>query len=111
MKREPTRLGLAKWVATMIFVVAIVLLWATGWVRVQDSAAPAFWSLEAVLHPPNPFWIPVLVFGAATALLWYMDRRRVPSGHCRKCGYDLTGNVSGRCPECGTPFGRGDKTS
>jgi hypothetical protein len=23
--------------------------------------------------------------------------------HCRECGYDLTGNVSGRCPECGTP--------
>lgn len=23
-------------------------------------------------------------------------------GHCRRCGYDLTGNVSGVCPECGT---------
>jgi len=22
---------------------------------------------------------------------------------CSKCGYNLTGNVSGRCPECGTP--------
>jgi rubrerythrin len=22
-------------------------------------------------------------------------------GQCRKCGYDLTGNVSGVCPECG----------
>jgi hypothetical protein len=22
---------------------------------------------------------------------------------CRHCGYDLTGNVSGTCPECGTP--------
>ena len=26
---------------------------------------------------------------------------RPPPGHCQKCGYDLTGNVSGRCPECG----------
>ena len=26
-------------------------------------------------------------------------------GHfCFNCGYDLTGNVSGRCPECGTPL-------
>lgn len=25
-----------------------------------------------------------------------------PPGHCWKCGYDLTGNVSGVCPECGT---------
>ena len=27
--------------------------------------------------------------------------RRV-RGHCAKCAYDLTGNRSGRCPECGT---------
>ena len=27
-------------------------------------------------------------------------------GVCSKCGYDLTGNQSGRCPECGTPVGR-----
>lgn len=27
-------------------------------------------------------------------------RRRKP-GCCTACGYDLTGNVSGRCPECG----------
>jgi hypothetical protein len=35
-----------------------------------------------------------------TGLLWYFARRRSP-GHCRRCGYDLTGNESGRCPECG----------
>ncbi len=28
---------------------------------------------------------------------------RYPPGHCRKCGYDLTGNESGTCPECGDP--------
>ena len=25
-----------------------------------------------------------------------------PPGHCQDCGYDLTGNVSGVCPECGS---------
>lgn len=25
-------------------------------------------------------------------------------GACSQCGYDLTGNMSGRCPECGTPI-------
>jgi hypothetical protein len=25
-----------------------------------------------------------------------------PPGHCQRCGYDLTGNESGICPECGT---------
>jgi len=32
--------------------------------------------------------------------LWY-GRKYHPSGFCLNCGYDLTGNVSGICPECG----------
>jgi hypothetical protein len=28
-------------------------------------------------------------------------RRRPPPGHCRACGYNLKGNISGVCPECG----------
>jgi hypothetical protein len=48
-----------------------------------------------------PIWLPLLLLLAATALLWWRDRRRVPPGHCQTCGYNLTGNVSGRCPECG----------
>jgi len=30
-------------------------------------------------------------------------KRLAREGHCQGCGYDLTGNVSGVCPECGTP--------
>jgi len=26
-------------------------------------------------------------------------------GHCRVCGYNLTGNESGICSECGAKFG------
>lgn len=32
--------------------------------------------------------------------------RRYPAGCCQKCGYDLTGNESGRCPECAHPLTR-----
>jgi len=28
---------------------------------------------------------------------------RCRSGLCADCGYDLTGNTTGRCPECGAP--------
>jgi hypothetical protein len=47
-----------------------------------------------------PMWIPFLTFGGPTAFLFWRDRRRIPPGHCR-CGYSLTGNTSGVCPECG----------
>ena len=52
----------------------------------------------------------VVVLIAVPACLWYLldrpvwlRRRRLRRGHCEHCGYDLTGNVSGVCPECGTP--------
>jgi len=48
-----------------------------------------------------PLWIPLVVIAIPTAFLFWLDRRRIPSGYCKKCGYDLTGNVSGICPECG----------
>ncbi len=28
----------------------------------------------------------------------------IPAGHSTACGYNLTGNVSGICPECGRPI-------
>jgi hypothetical protein len=34
------------------------------------------------------------------------DWRRRRNGWCVYCGYDLTGNRSGRCPECGMRFRR-----
>ena len=46
-----------------------------------------------------PLWLPALVCVIPTGVLWWKDRTR--KGHCRSCGYDLTGNVSGVCPECG----------
>jgi len=52
-----------------------------------------------------PLWLLLAIVAAPTAYLWW-HARRFPPGHCQKCGYDLTGNVSGRCPECGVPLSR-----
>ena len=46
-----------------------------------------------------PLWIPFLVFAFPTFILWRRGKAPLPN-HC-KCGYDLTGNLSGICPECG----------
>jgi len=53
-----------------------------------------------------PFWFMVILFAAypvssfvrGPVKRWY--RRR--NSACLECGYNLTGNVSGVCPECGT---------
>lgn len=55
-----------------------------------------------------PLWIPFVVVGMPTGILWLRDRRP-PKGHCRICGYDLTNNVSGTCSECGTPTEQDDE--
>ncbi len=47
-----------------------------------------------------PLWTSFLMLAVPTAWLWYRDRRP-PRGHCQHCGYNLTGNESGTCPECG----------
>ena len=52
-------------------------------------------------HLGFPAWLAILAVALPTAILWYRDRRP-PKGHCQRCGYDLTGNVTGVCPECGS---------
>ena len=62
---------------------------------------PAFWSGSSNWFVSIPLWILFALSALVTALLWWRDRRRLKPGHCSRCGYDLTGSVSGRCSECG----------
>ena len=48
-----------------------------------------------------PIWIALGMVLMATFLRWRQEALK-QVGHC-KCGYNLKGNVTGRCPECGTP--------
>ncbi len=52
----------------------------------------------------TPYWAPACLFIVAPVGLvirrvrtW----RRSRTGRCAACGYNLTGNLSGVCPECG----------
>jgi len=55
-----------------------------------------------------PMWIVVLT--TLIIPIFYLRRRwqlrPIVPGHCRGCGYNLTGNTSGVCPECGRAFER-----
>jgi hypothetical protein len=91
---------------------AVYPRWSTGdwgwgragfqWVR-RDSTAPTYWSTQRSVVVP--YWLPSL-FAAIAPALWIRARLvkvgRKRHGLCLGCGYDLTGNASGTCPECGT---------
>lgn len=77
--------------------------WQAGFQRYPRGAAGfgspvgPRWGFVLVL----PIWIPLAIAVIPTASLWTRAKRRSPES-CQKCGYDLTGNVSGVCPECGS---------
>ena len=62
---------------------------------IETSKLPS-WNGIAV-----PLWIPALLIAIPTGVFWWRDRRYPPC-HCKACGYNLTGNISGVCPECAT---------
>jgi hypothetical protein len=53
-----------------------------------------------------PLCVVTAILPATWLWRWRRDRRLRSDGmpHCAKCDYNLTGNVSGICPECGTPI-------
>ena len=58
-----------------------------------------FWRLMV------PWWMLCFLFSMLPTA-WFMIRRGTrqarSASRCSQCDYDLTGNVSGVCPECGT---------
>ncbi len=51
-----------------------------------------------------PLYAVFAAVAVPTLLVWRFGPKPVKPGHCR-CGYDLTGNESGVCPECGMAAG------
>ncbi len=81
--------------------ITIAFLAILGWTVVKFGTDTSlfmwlFWSAYA---------FPELVVNIVLVSIATFLRRRYypiyPPGHCQRCGYNLTGNVSGVCPECG----------
>jgi len=78
-RRMPVEMGLVSRSSDHWFI------WAPLWpFALATSAPPAAWCAVRLRRRRN-------------------KKRQALRGHCRGCGYDLTGNVSGVCPECGRP--------
>ena len=92
----------------------IVVVWNTGRIAAGGpQSGPgktvSLFLVEFISDPPGtilrvlslPFWLPLALLILPTAWLFWVDRRRKPRPGFCSCGYDLRGNVSGKCPECG----------
>lgn len=57
-------------------------------------------------------WGILLAFatGGIRIARWAWSKSQQPPCGCRTCAYDLTGNTSGICPECGTPIVENSET-
>ncbi len=89
------------WIEPLEAELTVTRVWE-GWPRLNLHQAI---SLQAFDVSASSIEMPALWLAMAsivpTGLLWWIDRKRHPPGHCPHCGYDLTGNESGVCPECG----------
>ena len=96
------------WRAIASIIVGFIFLFFYGMIPLHNSLAQNLVdALETFLGEVVAGFValvPPLVVVAVTFRLLSGYCRRPVADHetrCRKCGYDLTGNVSGVCPECG----------
>ncbi len=94
---------LSRWVAVLLSfiafvvvfeVVAIIPLMYLSYVLGEEMAAV----LSCILSLPLAYYVARKFYNA---IRW--KRCQGLTKECQNCSYNLTGNVSGICPECGTP--------
>jgi len=84
-----------------------------------DPVRPFYWQWRGYTYPPGasgklyrhvalrlPHWFLCVLLSFYPVIEYtrgYLRYRRMGVGLCENCRYNLTGNTSGVCPECGTP--------
>ena len=80
------------------------------WARLGELLAAAAGTVVVIVVTQvyTPYFLAVAV---PLLIAWFtviqrrnlLRAKRLAEGRCLGCGYDLTGNLSGVCPECGEP--------
>jgi predicted RNA-binding Zn-ribbon protein involved in translation (DUF1610 family) len=124
------------WVFLSLILLPSVLGYIAGWVVIAVTGkavwgAKAFLSTPALYTVLGAAGYSVMISGFLSGIIAYVGsiiialsclfavlgslhavrrferlRRRLVPRLCTRCGYNLTGNVSGRCPECGARISR-----
>jgi hypothetical protein len=83
------------------FLLAVAFIAATAWfVNPGYPLTP-----QGIFSNDMLFWALVMLALSSVAVLFTHRVRRAPDEPlCPNCQYNLTGNTSGRCPECGQPI-------
>jgi hypothetical protein len=92
---------LLKFLGVWIFALAIPEL-INGVITLVFTFSSRNWFLGgSIVAPPIQMAIGAYFFWGGR---WIVDKA-IPSNrpYCNECGYELTGNTSNKCPECGTP--------
>ncbi len=94
----PHSFGLSRWNS---WVAQRVDFWVSGRPTFPDIPPVEVSPIHDYVHRLGmPLYALFLAVAVPTLLVWRFGRKPVKPGHCG-CGYDLTGNTSGTCPECG----------
>ena len=101
------RFGVNRWEESVVRSHAGRFSWhGPAEVRAPVNSSVPYW-LPALLSLIVPAWPLIRRLGRKVEPEWRLQRRPPPEGHCRRCGYNLAGNVSGLCPECGEASAHG----
>ena len=111
IREERFSVGVSLAVAIAAFpVVCTVALFLVTWIFVAVANMLDGMGVDTMSTPEvilaNIVWgVPLLLAYVASRVLYTHMRWQTvhdtKGRYCDRCGYDLTGNVSGRCPECG----------
>lgn len=91
------------WVRILLTIPCALLVLGTGLVQITDCFGSGARTLDFDFLAVLPVLVLVSMFLLA---VWCPLRTRAAPLTCEACEYNLTGNVTGRCPECGATVTR-----